>query len=359
MDLAAALAAAEGEVTPVAVVDEAAMEANLRAMAALAAAAGLALRPHAKTHKSAVVAVRQLEHGAAGLTVATLTEAEMLAGAGVRDLLLAHPPVGEPKLRRLAGLAARVERLAVATDSAEVALALPEGVEVMWEVDTGLHRMGTAPGRETAEAVRSLVARGFPGERVRGLLTHAGHAYGGDLEAAAREEWEGLAESAQALRAAGIGVPELSVGSTPTSTYAREAGRAGITEMRPGTYVYGDANQVALGSMALGDVAFGVVTTVISSHADRLIVDAGSKALSSDLRVRGLEGFGLVLERPELTIGRLNEEHGFLAGGGAAVGDRLLIIPAHVCTAVNLHPEVLFFGPSGRRWVSTAARGWR
>lgn len=360
MDLAAALAAAEPEVTPVAVCDERVMEANLEAMARLAALAGLALRPHAKTHKSAFVAERQLDHGAVGLTVATLTEAEVFAAAGVDDLLLAHPPVGDAKLRRLVALSGRVRRLAVSTDDAGVALGVPSAVEILWEVDTGGHRIGTAPGASTADAVVELIARGFDPARLRGLVTHAGHAYAVDRETAAAEEWEGLAGSADELRRRGVTVAELSVGSTPTAAFARRAAQAGITEMRPGTYVYGDANQVTLGSAGLDDCALGVVATVVSSHPDRFVVDAGSKALSADLRVAGLNGFGIVLGRPGVTVARLSEEHAVVEGGTAPVGDRIVIIPAHVCTTVNLHPEILFFGGGGgRRWVPTDARGWR
>jgi D-serine deaminase-like pyridoxal phosphate-dependent protein len=133
--------------------------------------------------------------------------------------------------------------------------------------------------------------------------------------------------------------------------------------MRPGTYVYGDANQVTLGSMAIGDCALAVVATVVSTPAaDRVIVDAGSKALSADLRVPGLDSHGLVMGH-DLTVARLNEEHAILTGGDAGrmrIGDRILILPAHVCTTVNLHPEVLMVPDAGEpRWDPVAARGWR
>jgi D-serine deaminase-like pyridoxal phosphate-dependent protein len=206
-------------VTPVAVVDEAAMEVNLAWMAALARSAGLRLRPHAKTHKSPHVAARQLAHGASGLTVATLHEAEVFAAAGVDDLLIAHPPVGEPKLRRLRELAGRVRRLAVALDEPELAAALPSAVEVLWEVDSGLHRIGSEPGPDTVRGVRALVSI-VGEERFRGLLTHGGHAYGGDRERAAGDESAALTETAHLLRQEKIPVRELSVGSTPTAGFA-------------------------------------------------------------------------------------------------------------------------------------------
>jgi D-serine deaminase-like pyridoxal phosphate-dependent protein len=363
LDPALALRAAQDFETPLAVVDVAAMERNLSAMAALAASAGMRLRPHAKTHKTPMVARRQIEHGAAGLTVATLREAEVFAEAGVDDLLLAHPPVGRAKLERLSRLAESVRRLAVALDSLEVAGTLPKSVEVVWEVDTGLHRVGTPPGEATVEAVRRLVEEIRPA-RFRGLATHAGHSYGtpGDARlAVAEQEASGLLTSAAMLRDRGIPVLELSVGSTPTAEYAERF--RGITEMRPGTYVFGDANQVTLGSQALEDCALAVVTTVVSTPArDRAVADAGSKALSADLRVPGLESFGMVLDRRGLRVERLSEEHAMLGGeavGELRVGDRIVVLPAHACTTVNLHPALLYFSGTEASWHPVEARGWR
>ncbi len=151
------MAAAAEFVTPLAVVDEAIRERNLARMQRLATAHGLRLRPHAKTHKSVHVAQRQVAHGAVGVTVATLKEAEVYASGGVEDMVIAHPPVGEPKLRRLRALAEHVPHLAVAVDSIEVAATIPSSIEVLWEVDTGLHRLGTPAGEATAAAVRDLV----------------------------------------------------------------------------------------------------------------------------------------------------------------------------------------------------------
>src|SRR5438128_1003434 len=162
------------------------------------------------------------------------------------------------------------------------------------------------------------------------------------------------------LRRAGIEVRELSVGSTPTAGLAL---RGGVTEIRPGTYIYGDANQVALGSQRLEDCALVVVATVVSTPApDRTVVDAGSKALSADLRVAGLAGYGLVLGREDLTVARLSEEHAVLIAAertGLATGNRVLIIPAHVCTTVNLHPALLLTHANGSAQpLPIDARGW-
>ena len=361
MDVERILAATEDIITPVAVVDEEIVERNLARMAKLAADHNVKLRPHAKTHKSSHMAKRQMAHGAVGLTCATFTEAEVFADAGVDDLLIAHPPVGRPKLERLSALASRVKRLAVSLDDVGVARCLPESVEVLWEVDTGQHRIGTLPGEPTAQGVRELVKAIGVG-RFRGLITHAGFVYSAtnqeERHRAADQESDGLLMTAELLRHDGIEVRELSVGSTPTAGLAL---RGGITEMRPGTYIYGDANQVALGSQALEDCALAVVATVVATPApDRAVADAGSKALSADLQVAGLSGYGMVVGHPDLRVTRLSEEHTIISANGRTgltIGDRLVIIPAHACTVANLHPAMLLVSAE-LHLVPVDARGW-
>ncbi len=363
MNSGLAIEATAGRVTPVAFVDEAAMEENLARMSRAAQSAGVRLRPHGKTHKSAYVAQRQLAHGAAGLTAATLLEAERFLAAGVDDLLLAHPPAGPIKLQRLEALAGSGARVAVSVDDVDLAAALPASVDVLWEVDTGLHRQGTPPGGQSADAVVQLAER-IGSERVRGLLTHGGHAYRAETEAdrrrAAEEEASGLQVTAALLAERGLRMRELSVGATPTADLLPPG--FAITEMRPGTYVFGDANQVALGSMRLEQVALGVVATVVSTPArDRAVIDAGSKALSNDLRVPSLEGFGRVLGHEHLRLDRMSEEHGVLVADGPTglrVGDRVVVVPAHACTTVNLHPGLLFISAAGARWEASAMHGW-
>jgi D-serine deaminase-like pyridoxal phosphate-dependent protein len=261
-------------------------------------------------------------------------------------------------------LATREGRLAVAIDTVELADSLPASVEILWEVDTGLHRLGTPAGKPTLEAVKRLVAK-VGAARFRGLMTHGGHSYrasnDAQLIAAAEDESHGLVESAKLIRAAGVEVRELSVGSTPTARHVEVAG--GVTEMRPGTYVYGDANQVQLGSQALEDCALAVVATVVSTpERTRAVIDAGSKALSADLRVTGLSGFGLVLGHTSVRLDRLSEEHGVLVSDqpiDLRVGDRVAVVPAHACTTVNLHPALLVVHGSQTRWEPVDARGWQ
>src|SRR2546427_2545572 len=212
MDVERILAATE-DITPLAVVDDEADERNLARMAKLAAAHHVKLRPHAKTHKSAYMAQRQMAHGAVGLTCATFTEPEVFADAGVEDLLIAHPPVGRPKLERLAALAARVRRLAVSLDDVGIARSLPPNVEVLWEVDPGQHRIGTLPGEPTVAAVKELVTA-IGNARFRGLITHAGHVYAAtnqkERQLAADQETDAISVTAAMLHKAGIEVRELS-----------------------------------------------------------------------------------------------------------------------------------------------------
>src|SRR2546426_8547885 len=214
MDVERILAATEDLITPFAVVDEEIVERNLARMAKLAADHNVRLRPHAKTKKSAYMAKRQIAHGAVGLTCATFTEAEVFADAGVEDLLIAHPPVGRPKLERLAALAKRVKRLAVSVDDVGIAKSLPANVEVLWEVDPGQHRIGTAPGEPTVKAVQELI-RAIGAERFRGLITHGGHVYAAtdqsERQIAAEQENQAVTATAEMARQAGIEVRELSI----------------------------------------------------------------------------------------------------------------------------------------------------
>ena len=362
MDVERILAATADIITPVAVVDEEVVERNLARMAKLAADQKVKLRPHAKTHKSAYMAQQQIAHGAVGLTCATFTEAEVFADAGVDDLLIAHPPVGRPKLERLAALAKRIRRIAVSLDDVGIAKSLPESVEVLWEVDPGQHRIGTAPGEPTVKAVLELVHAIGIG-RFRGLITHGGHVYAAtnqnERQLAADQETDGISTTADMLRSAGVEVRELSVGSTPTAGLAL---RDGITEIRPGTYIYGDANQVTLGSQALEECALAVVATLVATPApNRAVADAGSKALSADLQVAGLGGYGMVLGHADLSVARLSEEHTIITSNGRTgltIGDRIVIIPAHACTVVNLHRAV-FAVSREPHWVPIDASGWR
>ena len=353
--------------TPALLIDLDVLEANLAEMAAVAARAGVGLRPHTKTHKSPEIARMQVAAGAAGITCAKLGEAEVMADAGLDDLLIAYPLVGEHKLRRLRALLERA-RVRVSLDSVEVAEGLGgvgrelgEDVEVLVEVDTGLHRLGRPPGQPTAELVAE-VAR-VPGVEVVGLLTHAGHAYRAgtpeELRRLAEREVLDLVETAALCKRDGIALREISVGSTPTARTG--AFVDGVTEIRPGTYALNDATMMRLGVATEASAAASVLVTVVARPAgDRFVVDAGSKCFTTD-GMGSVPDWLVVAGRPDLHMDFLSEEHGVghLDGDGdLRVGERLQVIPSHACACVNLFD--LAYGVRGgtvERELPIAGRG--
>lgn len=338
--------------TPALLVDLDRLERNLAEMAEVARRSGVDLRPHFKTHKSIAIARRQLAAGAVGLTVAKLDEAAILVDAGITDLLVAYEIVGEAKVARAMELARRA-RLTVAVDGIAAARALARGatnaglrVPVLLEIDSGLRRCGVVPA--DAAALAAAVAD-LPGVQVDGVFTHAGHAYSATdraaVEAIAVAEAAAAGEAADRMRAAGVPVRTVSVGSTPTA--ARAAREAGVTEIRPGTYAFYDAVQVALGTTAADRPALSVAVTVISRPVpDRAVIDAGSKTLGLDRGAQGLNvvsGFGRPVDF-DGSLDRLSEEHGILAippDSTLQVGDVLRLIPNHACTITNLGGEFL------------------
>ncbi len=330
-------------------VDVDVLDRNVRRMAAGAADRGLVLRPHAKTHKTIEIARRQIEHGAAGLTVATVREAEIFADGGVTDLFIAYPIWPSPeRARRLRALADRVA-LRVGVDSVESAEALARAVgslDVLVEVDSGHHRSGVQP----AEAGALIGAAERLGHRVRGVFTFPGHSYGPGLrEPAASDEARALADASPHAEV-------RSGGSTPT---AGLADLGPVNEIRPGVYVFNDAQQVELGTCAFGDVALTVAATVVSRTGNRAIVDAGSKVLGAD-RPAWATGFGRLPDVPDARVVALSEHHATIEfpDGTPARGDVLRVAPNHVCTTVNLVEElVVVSGGSQVDSWRVAARG--
>ena len=340
--------------TPALAVDLDVVERNIREMAEHARRCGVALRPHAKTHKSREIAALQLEAGAIGLTFAKLGEVEALLSDALTDVLVAFPIVGEAKLARLLALAERV-RLTISLDHPDVAAQIGRAaatvgqkVGILVEVDTGGRRCGVLPGEPAVELARQVAAT--PGLELRGIMTHEGQAYAAadadDLRAVSHAAGQTMVDTAEAIQAAGLPCDTVSVGSTPSARQIAEV--AGVTEIRPGTYVFNDANMVRLGVAGVEDCAARVLATVIARPAaDRAVIDAGTKAVAADrhmLRVPQ-EGFGLVVDHPGWTFARASEEHGVLVRRDAApadlrVGQRLQIIPDHICPAVNLYDEL-------------------
>jgi D-serine deaminase-like pyridoxal phosphate-dependent protein len=340
--------------TPVLTADLDAIECNISRMQAYCDEHGVELRPHIKTHKLPELARLQLEAGAVGITCQKLGEAEVMADAGVEDILLSFPLVGSAKAERLAALAGRV-KMTVVGDSAAVAEGLSpvlarEGVEVdfLVECDTGLGRTGVQSPEEAA-ALAELVD-GLEGLRFAGLMTYPSLPETGPWLLAARE----------AIEARGLTVERVSGGGTPTAERTHELGV--VDELRVGTYIYGDRACIANGSVPLDDCALRVVATVVSRPTrERAIIDAGSKTLTSDLAV-GATGHGLLVEYPDAEVYALNEEHGYVdvsrCEPAPEIGDRVTIVPNHACTTANMHDEiVLHRGGEVVETLPTAARG--
>jgi D-serine deaminase-like pyridoxal phosphate-dependent protein len=352
--------------TPAGLIDLDILARNIASMQELARAAGVKLRPHAKTHKSPEVGRMQIAAGASGLTLAKTSEAEVFAAHGFEDIFLGYPIFGADKARRLLALADRL-RLAVGVDSVEGARSLGDvfhaagrRLDVRLKIDSGFRRVGVRPEDAVAMALR--IAE-LPGVRLAGIFTHAGQGYGGptpqDVARTGGEEGRIVVEAAEAVRAAGLPVEDVSLGSTPTVRAGMLV--AGVTECRPGSYVYNDRSQVALGSAALEDCAMTVLATVVSVPArDRAVVDAGSKTLSTDPMRPNVDGNGLVLGTAS-RVARASEEHGVIVvaeGDAFRVGQRVRILPNHTCAVSNLHDRLVAVrGGSVEGEIRVAARG--
>jgi D-serine deaminase-like pyridoxal phosphate-dependent protein len=359
--------------TPHLLIDGAKLDRNIEKMAGIARERGVKLRPHVKTHKIPMIAGRQLGSGAAGITVAKVSEAEVMADGGIRDIFIAYPLVTESKIRRAIGLSRGGVRLVVGVDSFEggrrlsrVAALEDHELEVRLEVDTGLRRTGV-PFDEAVELAAEIIS--LENLRLGGIFTYRGAVLEDgvptlDLKQAGLEEGKLMASLADRMRDRGIEVEEVSLGSTPTAGYAGEV--EGVTEIRPGTYVFYDRMQARLGTCSLEECAASVVATVVSRPSeDRAIIDGGSKTFATDVppgtRPLNLEGFGHIVGYPDAVLERLTEEHGMLrvrSEHDLGVGDIVQIIPNHVCSTVNLHNEGYLVDEDGvAERIEVSARG--
>lgn len=339
--------------TPCVLIDLDRVETNLRRAQDHADQNGYALRPHTKTHKLPRFARQQLARGARGITVQKLGEAEIMADAGIEDIFLPYNIVGARKLERLKALNGRVT-LAVTADSPDTVAGYAatfsedEQLTVLVECDTGTARCGVQTPAQALALARQIEMA--PGLRFGGLMTYPPARRPETAEAFLREALE-LIESA------GIRVPKVTSGNTPDMW---QTGQSVVSERRPGTYIYFDRMQVAAGAANLEDCALTVLATVVSRPtATRVVVDAGSKALSSD--IGGLTGYGLVMGT-EIVLKFLNEEHGVIELDAPAdwprIGDRLRIIPNHACVVSNLFDTVtLIHGDEVVETVEVASRG--
>ena len=354
--------------TPAVIVDGDVLDRNIARMGSVLSARGVALRPHVKTHKVPEIAAKQLAAGAVGITVATVGEAEVFAGSGVTDIFIAYPLwVDKAKAGRLRRLATTT-RITVGVDSLAGAEAMGRGlgsdagrILVSVEIDSGHHRSGVAPA-DAADIAHGAAQAGLS---VVGVFTFPGHSYApGQAPAAARDEDAALREAAAQLEAAGFPMAHISGGSTPTALLD---GPTAATELRPGVYVFGDAQQWELGRCRPEDIALTVASTVVShqrtdsQQPGRFILDAGSKILGSD-RAPWATGYGRLLDHPDARITALSEHHATVEWPRGQVlperGSRLRVVPNHVCLTMNLVDEVhhLSNGAVAGRWA-VAARG--
>jgi D-serine deaminase-like pyridoxal phosphate-dependent protein len=341
--------------TPCVVIDLAKTEANLARAQAHATANGYALRPHFKTHKLPCFAKRQIELGAVGITAQKLGEAEVIADAGITDIFVPYNIVGATKLGRLAVLNERVT-ISVTADSPDTVagyaatfLGRTKPLTVLVECDTGGGRCGVQSPAQALALARQIAMS--PGLRFGGLMTYpARHKY------AEADRW--LADAKALIEGVGIAVTRITGGNSPNMWHT---GDTAVTERRPGTYIYYDREQVGHGVASFGDCALTVLATVISRPtATRFVIDAGSKSLTSDLS--GLTGYGVIRGHEDIVITALSEEHGVVemleVSDWPRIGDRLHVIPNHVCPVTNLFDVVNLVGVDGEiETVPVAARG--
>jgi D-serine deaminase-like pyridoxal phosphate-dependent protein len=343
--------------TPVAVIDMERVERNIARIQATCDEAGLANRPHIKTHKSPVLAKLQIAAGARGITCQKLGEAEVMAEAGIDDILISYNLLGEEKMARLGALQARAN-MTVAADNPVVVASLTlaaaasgRPLSVVVECDTGRKRAGVETPAEAVALAREIAS-------TKGLIFAGFMLY--PTESGWAEAQTFYDEALAGVRSLGLDAAMVSTGGTPN---LKNIGKLkGATEHRPGTYIYNDRMQVAAGVATWDDCALNIYSTVVSrAGADRGILDAGSKTLTSDTG-GGLDGHGLILEHPEARIARFAEEHGFLdltrSNTRPAVGDVVRIVPNHVCVVVNMMDEVVMVrGDEIIGTLPVAARG--
>src|SRR3954464_2518912 len=320
--------------TPCAVIDMDKVERNIARIQKACDSAGIANRPHIKTHKNPTIAKMQIAAGAKGITCQKLGEAEIMANAGIDDILISYNLLGEEKMARLGALKAKAN-MTVAADNSTVVAGLPKAaaasgrpLNVVVECDTGRKRAGVETPAEAIALAKEIAAS--KGLTFAGFMLYPTETGWADAQKFYDEALAGV-------RALGLEPTIVSTGGTPN--LANVGKLKGATEHRPGPYIYNDRMQVAAGVAGWDDCALNIYSTVVSrAGPDRGILDAGSKTLTSDPG-GGLEGYGLILEHPEAKIARFAEEHGFLdltrSNTRPNVGDVVRIVPNHVCVVVN------------------------
>ncbi|MFT6972966.1 MAG: D-serine deaminase-like pyridoxal phosphate-dependent protein [Pontimonas sp.] len=345
--------------TPFTVIDHDRLITNLERHHTRTRQQGIASRPHAKTHKIPELAKLQIDHGARGVTLATLGEAEVFVDAGIEDIFLAYPLWLTPnKARRLVALSDRAT-IALGVDSVaganQAALGLSgTSIEFMIEVDSGHHRSGIDP-HNVVPVAEALAKHGLT---LRGVFTYPGHSYDPQKkDTASVDEVKALGVATTALESAGYSVAERSGGSTPSLHTTQSF----LTETRAGVYALGDAQQLELGTMKMDDLALSVVTTVVNARGHTVVVDAGSKIMGAD-KAPWASGHGRVLGHPDARLTAMSEHHATIVfpenSPPVVCGDLLRVVPNHVCNAVNLVDSLAVAdGSIITKWWKVAARG--
>jgi len=337
--------------TPALILDRAILRRNLRRMNERMHAAGIALRPHLKTAKSAAIGRMVVEGHDGRITVSTLAEARYFADAGFTDILYGVGIVPS-KLPAVTELRRRGVDLRIVTDNIAVAKAIADAAKdgdrfsVFIEIDSGGGRAGLPYPALPSLLDIARVLQDAPGVELAGVMTHAGHSYHEStpdgIAAVAEEERRAVVSAAEALRAAGVPCPIVSAGSTPTALHSRDF--TGITEMRPGVYVFNDLDQQFIGSCGAGDLALSVLASVIGHypHRNQMLIDAGALALSKDISAQEFKpqvGFGTIMDAPvrDMAVVACSQEHGFVGAdepipyGNLPIGSRLRVLPNHAC----------------------------
>ena len=341
--------------TPATLIDLDRMEENIRAWQAVMDRYDVKFRPHIKTHKIPEIARMQLSAGAGGIVCAKVSEAEPFAAAGVDDICIAYPVVGELKWARIADLAAKTKRVTVNCDSAEAASGLSRAataagvtIHVHIDVDSGLHRGGVAWDDNVGLKRLAREIHALPALRLAGITTYRSGAFPGapPVEEAGRAEGRLLVEVAERLRNSGIAVENVSAGSTPTGRWVAEV--PGVTEVRAGNYVFNDLMQLNNGIAKEEQLALSVLCTVVSRNGDRLTIDGGSKTFSGDAGGVGTgrpvpAAIARAADR-KISIERFNEEHGIgRTEEDVKLGEKVRFYPYHACTCANLSDEIVGF----------------
>ncbi len=358
--------------TPCIVINMAKTEENVKRMQAAADACHCRLRPHIKTHKMPLFARMQLAHGACGITCAKVSEAEVMAAGGAEDIFIAYPMVGDFRIKRAIELVKRLKRLILAVDSMEGAVLLNEAaraagliLEVRLEVDTGAKRTGVLRN-QAVQLARQIT--GLTSLKLTGIYTFKSLVYQNeattDKHLAGMEEGDLMEQLVKDIRDMGIPIEEISAGSTPTGLEVARTGK--VNEIRPGTYLFNDYMLCKEEAAQPEDVAVRIYATVVSVPCkEYAVIDGGTKTFPMDIFLDTAPyyypGYALVEGNEDLQLRRMNEEHGIITSKkgatGLKVGDKIALIPIHVCTAVNMQNQVYLYDGETLKQEIVAARG--